>query len=75
MPLSSSSDLKMAVVYASEIMIAPINIYGVIIQNIRISGNVASISELPLQHLREQFKNFFPKTFEPPQISRYRRVT
>ena len=65
MPLSSSSDLKMAVVYASEIMIAPVNIYGVIIQNIRISGNVASISELPLQHLREQFKNFFQKPLNP----------
>jgi hypothetical protein len=47
-PLSSSSDLKMAVVYAFEIMTAPVKIYGVIIQNIRISRIVAPLSELPL---------------------------
>jgi hypothetical protein len=48
MPLSSSSNLKMAVVYASEIMTTPVKIYGVIIQNTRISGFVAPFSQLPI---------------------------
>jgi hypothetical protein len=48
MPLSSSSDLKMAVVYASEIMTTPVKICGVIIQNIRTRRIVAPLSELPL---------------------------
>lgn len=48
MPLSSSSDLKIAVVYASEIMTTPVKIYGVIIQNIRNNRIVAPLSELLL---------------------------
>jgi len=48
MPLSSSSDLKMAVVYTSETVTAPVKIYGAIMQNIKISENVAPTSILPL---------------------------
>jgi len=60
MPLSSSSDLKMAVVYASEIMTALVKIYGVIIQNIRISRIVAPLSELPLLTSKPAVQFFFP---------------
>jgi hypothetical protein len=48
MPRSSSSDLKMAVVYASEIITASVKIHGVISQNTRVRRIVAPLSELLL---------------------------